>query len=71
MEVLKVTSREEAYSLIYDIYMKNDLCLTEIIAGIEIHGLSVEAVVEVYATLYAEIEGEDVERGGELLSFEV
>ena len=58
MEVLTVTSREEAYSLIYEIYMQNDLCLTEILAGIEIHGLSVEAVAEVYATLYAEIESE-------------
>lgn len=66
-EVIITSSQKQAYREIKELYTENDVCLGELLAGIKIHGLTVEEVVELYAALYQEIEGEKVERGGEIL----
>ena len=58
--VIKAESTEQAIELVLKEYKKSDVCIGELFASIEIHGLSVEDVVKVYAKLYEQIEGDEI-----------
>lgn len=60
MVVIKAETIERATELVLEEYKKSDVCIGELFASIEIHGLSVEDVVKVYAELYEQIEGDEI-----------
>lgn len=60
MVVIKVETIEQAVELVLEEYKKSDVCIGELFASIEIHGLSVEDTVKVYAQLYEQIEGDEI-----------
>lgn len=64
-EVMKVDSKKQAYEQILEEYHKNDVSMGELIAQFSIEGLSVEAVVDVYAELIREADGDTLEVNGE------
>ena len=45
-------------SAIIEEYHRSDICLAELLAQIEIRGVSIETVVEIYAELFRIIEGD-------------
>ncbi|PRX31081.1 hypothetical protein BX659_106114 [Orenia metallireducens] len=47
-------------SLISRIYEEHDIKLAELLTSIEVHGLSLEDIVQIYSTLYQQIEGSEV-----------
>lgn len=60
MVVIKAESTEQAVELVLEEYKKSDVCIGELFASIELHGLSVEDVVKMYAELYEQIEGDEI-----------
>lgn len=60
MEIIKVKNVEQAICTIKEKYKGLDVCVGELFADIEIHGLSIEDVVKVYAELYEVIEGDEI-----------
>lgn len=60
MEIIKADSVEQAAKLVLEEYKKSNVCIGELFASIEIHGLSVEDVTKVYASLYEQIEGDEI-----------
>lgn len=60
MNVISAKTEQEAYKQIKSEYLKNDVVLGELLATIEIRGLSVESVAEVYKKLRKNIDGIDV-----------
>ena len=60
MNVISAKTEQEAYKQIKSEYLKNDVVLGELLATIEIRGLSVESVTEVYKKLRKNIDGIDV-----------
>lgn len=65
MVVIKAESTEQAVELVLKEYKKSDICIGELFASLEIHGLSVEDVVKMYAELYKQIEGDEICRVNE------
>lgn len=61
-KILIVNSTEEAIRILLEEYKKSEVTIGEMLANINITGLSVEQVVEVYARLYNLIEGDEVYR---------
>lgn len=60
MKIITAESVEQAVELVLEEHKKSDVCIGELFAIIEIHGLSVEDVVRVYAELYEQIEGDEI-----------
>lgn len=65
VEVMKVETKKQAYEQILEEYHRNAVSMGEIIAQFSIVGLSVEAVVDVYAQLIREADGDTLEVNGE------
>lgn len=65
MVVIKAENIEQAVELVLKEYKKSDVCIGELFASLEIHGLSVEDVVKVYTELYEQIEGDEICRVNE------
>ena len=61
--VIEADTQENAYHQILDIYNAGDLSLIELLDHIEIRGLSITNVVEVFAQLCRDIDGDAVKRG--------
>ena len=51
---------EDACNLVKQAYKDSDLCLGELFRNIEIQGLSIQEVVEVFSVLYRELENDRV-----------
>lgn len=49
---------DSAVESILELYTKSDVCIGEFLESIEIHGLDVSSIVQVYARLYNTIEGD-------------
>lgn len=60
MKVITVKNNTQAIEFILEEYKNSDVCIGELFASIEIHGLSIEDVVKVYAELCKQIEGDEV-----------
>ena len=60
MEIISVKNIQQAICEIREKYKDSNICIGELFASIEIHGLSVEDVVKVYAELYEQIEGDEI-----------
>lgn len=56
--ILQTTSIEDALRQLKRIYKNNQVCMYEILAGIEIHGLTVEEIMTVYAKAMALSDGD-------------
>ena len=56
---------DDAMGQIRDLYQDSDVCMGELLSGIEIHGLSVEDVITVYARLMYEFDGDTITRSNE------
>jgi hypothetical protein len=63
-KILIADSVEDAFTRINDMYWdsKNENSLSDLLAGIEIHGLSIEDVSSVYGLLFYQIEGDKTVR---------
>ena len=57
---ISVKTIEDACNLVKQAYKDSDLCLGELFRNIEIQGLSIEEVVEVFSVLYRELENDRV-----------
>ena len=53
---------DEAFDDIIKIYLKEDLCIEELMSSIEVNGLSLEDVFELVVRLYKNIEGDTLIR---------
>ena len=60
--IVKTTNKEEAISEIIKIYQKEDVVLQELLEDISLPDLSIMDVVEVYAALSFQIDGDDIVR---------
>ena len=60
--IVKTTNKEEAISEIIKIYQKEDVVLQELLEGVSLPDLSIMDVVEVYAALSFQIDGDDIVR---------
>lgn len=60
MEIIKAQNIEQAIGIIKEKYKGSRICVGDLLADVEIHGLSVENVVKVYAELYEAIEGDEI-----------
>ena len=60
--IVKTTNKEEAISEIIKIYQKEDVVLQELLEDISLPDLSIMDVVEVYAALSSQIDGDDIVR---------
>ena len=60
--IVKTTNKEEAISEIIKIYQKEDVVLQELLEDISLPDLSIMDVVEIYAALYSQIDGDDIVR---------
>ncbi len=60
MKIIKAESVEQAVEFVMEEYKKSDVCIGEMVASIEIQGLSIEDVVKVYVELYEQIEGDEI-----------
>ena len=61
-ENVKTTNKEEAISEIIKIYQKENVVLQELLEGVSLPDLSIMDVVEVYAALSFQIDGDDIVR---------
>ena len=57
---ITVKTIEDACNLVRQAYRDSDVCLGEIFRNIEIQGLSIQEVVEVFSILYRELENDRV-----------
>lgn len=57
---ISVKTIEDACKLVKQAYKEHDLCLGELFQNIEIQGLSIQEVVEVFSVLYRELENDRV-----------
>lgn len=57
---ISVKTIEDACKLVKQVYKEHDLCLGELFQNIEIQGLSIQEVVEVFSVLYRELENDRV-----------
>lgn len=57
---VKAGTVEEAVSCIKKAYIESDVCMGEFLATTEIKGLTIDEVVQVYARLYNEFEGDEI-----------
>ena len=57
---ISVKTIEDACNLVKQVYKEHDLCLGELFQNIEIQGLSIQEVVEVFSVLYRELENDRV-----------
>lgn len=60
MKVIVAENTQQAFEQIRTEYLQNGVVLGELLAMVEIRGLSVEDVVEVYKMLRREIDGWEV-----------
>ena len=60
--IVKTTNKEEAISEIIKIYQKENVVLQELLEGVSLPDLSIMDVVEVYAALSFQIDGDDIVR---------
>lgn len=60
MLVIVTDKPEEAEKLIKAEYLLSDVCIGELMEQIQISGLTMTQVVQVYASLYEDIEGDEV-----------
>jgi len=60
MKVIVAENMQQAFEQIRTEYLQNGVVLGELLAMVEIRGLSVEDVVEVYKMLRREIDGWEV-----------
>ena len=60
MQVIEVDTPEKAEQLIMAMYIQNDVCIGELMEQIEIRGLSMTQVAQVYAFCYENIEGDEI-----------
>ena len=60
MLVIITSNPEEAEQLIRAEYLTSDVCIGELMEQIQIQGLSITQVVQVYASLYEDIEGDEI-----------
>lgn len=67
MEIIRVYNANQAYERILAMYMENNVCLGELISQIEIRGISMESVIEVFTTLCIAVDGEKIFKGREEL----
>lgn len=59
---IQAGSVQNAIDQIKDIYLDSDICMGELLNSLEVHGLSLEEVIRVYARLMAEFEGDIITR---------
>ena len=57
---ITVNTIEEACNLVKQVYKESDVCLGELFRNIEMQGLSIQEVVEVFSVLYQELENDRV-----------
>lgn len=57
-EVCKVKDKEEAISLLCNIYRQSDVCLRETLEFVEINGFTIIEIVEIFAKLKKDIDGD-------------
>ena len=57
---ITVKTIEDACNLVKQAYKDSDICLGELFRNIEIQGLSVQEVVEVFSALYQELENDRI-----------
>ena len=57
---ITVNTIEEACNLVKQVYKDSDVCLGELFRNIEMQGLSIQEVVEVFSVLYQELENDRV-----------
>lgn len=62
---IQAGSVQNAIDQIKDIYLDSDVCMGELLNSLEIHGLSLEEVIRVYARLMAEFEGDVITRAND------
>ena len=60
--IVKTTNKEEAISEIIKIYQKENVVLQELLEGVSLPDLSIMDVVEVYAALSFQIDGDAIVR---------
>ena len=60
--IVKTTNKEEEISEIIKIYQKENVVLQELLEGVSLPDLSIMDVVEVYAALSFQIDGDDIVR---------
>ena len=62
VEEIRITVKtiEDACNLVRQAYRDSDVCLGELFRNIEIQGLSIQEVVEVFSILYRELENDRV-----------
>ena len=60
--IVKTTNKEKAISEIIKIYQKENVVLQELLEGVSLPDLSIMDVVEVYAALSFQIDGDDIVR---------
>lgn len=60
MKVIATDTPEKAEQLIMASYIESDVCIGELMEQIEIQGLSMAQVAQVYAFCYENIEGDEV-----------
>lgn len=58
--LIKASTVDEANKKIEQLHLEFDICIGELFPQVEIKGLNVEQVVEVYATVYNKIEGDEI-----------
>ncbi|OCL28094.1 hypothetical protein U472_02555 [Orenia metallireducens] len=59
-EIVPKDDIEGTVNLISRIYEEHDIKLAELLTSIEVHGLSLEDTIQIYSTLYKQIEGSEV-----------
>ena len=59
---IQADSVQNAIDQIKDIYLDSDICMGELLNSLEVHGLSLEEVIRVYARLMAEFESDVITR---------
>ncbi|MFW6030866.1 MAG: hypothetical protein ACOCRO_11535 [Halanaerobiales bacterium] len=62
LTLIEVYNKNKAKNILLDMYKKSEVCFGEMIKDIVLNGLSITEIIEVYAEMYNEIEGDRLYR---------